>query len=119
MVLDRTSVGNMAGHQKIGLTPIMASHKVRKGVWTVALIWPQAAMIRFTAARTSGWCVNISDRDVGLQGASRDGKSRLCWGRKSVEFSVLMHGDGGGDAYTLEREFTERVGRCLGLAGPQ
>lgn len=59
-----------------GFTCIIASHSVIKGVWSVAVICPQAAIIRFEAAITSGCCVSVSERVEGSQGASREGKSR-------------------------------------------
>lgn len=86
------------------LTPIVASQRVRKGVCTVAVMCPAAATIRLIALRTSGCEVKISDKDVGSEGASNEGKSGVplvqeledSGGTKCEVFTI--EGDGGGEA---------------------
>jgi hypothetical protein len=87
-----------------GLTPIVASQRVRKGVCTVAVICPAAATIRLIAFSTSGCEVKTSDKDVGSNGASNEGKSGVqlvqeLEGIAGTECEVFtIEGDGGGEA---------------------
>ena len=87
---------------------MVASHRLRKGVWTVALIWPAAAIIRPMADNTTGCVVNASDNDVWSYGASKEGKSNgfvdpddgTEAGGGGIGWAwVAIDGDGGGDAY--------------------
>ena len=73
-----------------------ASHRDKKGVWTVAVMWPAAATMRFIAATTVGWVVSASAGEVGSYGASRAGKSR--GGCGGIDGVVGTLGDGGGEA---------------------
>ena len=88
---------------------MVASHRLRKGVWTVAIIWPAAAIIRLMADSTTGCVVNASDNDVWSYGASNEGKSKgFVDPDVGTEASgggigwawVAIDGDGGGEAYT-------------------
>ena len=75
-------------------TPMIASHRDRNGVCTVAVNCPAAAIIWPIAERTFGSDVNNSDRAVGLHGSSSDGKSKF----STTECEhVAVEGDGGGE----------------------
>lgn len=53
-----------------------ASQRVKNGVWTMAAIWPAAAIIRLMATTTVGWVVSCSEGSAGSYGVSKDGKSK-------------------------------------------
>lgn len=57
------------------LTPILASHNDKNGVWVIAAIWPAAATSRLIDVITMGWDTRASDGDVGSYGRSSEGKS--------------------------------------------
>lgn len=103
---------------------MVASHRLRKGVWTVALIWPAAAIIRLMADNTTGCVVNASDNDVWSYGASNEGKSNgfvdpddgtEAGGGGGIGWAwVAIDGDGGGDAYAWPVEtMSLRPGLCM------
>ena len=58
------------------LTPMLASHNDRNGVWVIAAIWPAAATSRFIDVITMGWDTRASDGEFASYGRSSEGKSK-------------------------------------------